>query len=372
VLALAAVLGLSPLLRLLDPTRPFVTVPVTVTAQIFPQAVCTGPNRLAIAAFFAVPVRVLMVGYIIVSYPISKLMDVWLGTHALPQSVWSVWCVYVCVCVRGRGRVRVCEWRVRPAAPCQSRACRVASHRTWLLRAGDDRFTTYRRSELKALIALHGVENEKPQIHRDDSLYDGVGDTPRGDTPRDGGDGAAAGDAASGAGAGAGAGAGTGAGGSAGGSVNGRHVTAPDPLSVVVDGGRATPGAAMSSRASTASVDTEQHEATLLSADEVAIMHGALDLRQKTVEEHMVRLGNVFMLEYGYVPLLLVPSAHRAASPVRLSCDEAVCVHVHVRVVVVVGAVAVGLVAVVTVVAVVDVAAVALLSLLTVSSVWRL
>ena len=40
----------------------------------------------------------------------------------------------------------------------------------------------------------------------------------------------------------------------------------------------------------------ERHEETLLSTDEVSIIHGALDLRAKTVEEHLVPLAEMYML----------------------------------------------------------------------------
>ena len=59
---------------------------ISVTAVLFfgeviPQAICTGPNQLAIAENMAPIVKTLMAVLFIVCWPISRVLDIILGEH---------------------------------------------------------------------------------------------------------------------------------------------------------------------------------------------------------------------------------------------------------------------------------------------------
>ncbi|KAJ8663084.1 hypothetical protein O0I10_001261 [Lichtheimia ornata] len=56
------------------------TVLIVLFSEIIPQAVCSR-NGLAIGAFFAIPVRVLIGFWYIIAWPISKILDKCLGKH---------------------------------------------------------------------------------------------------------------------------------------------------------------------------------------------------------------------------------------------------------------------------------------------------
>ena len=56
------------------------TALIVIFAEIIPQAVCSR-HGLAIGAFFAIPVRVLIGFWYILAWPIAKLLDTLLGKH---------------------------------------------------------------------------------------------------------------------------------------------------------------------------------------------------------------------------------------------------------------------------------------------------
>jgi metal transporter CNNM len=64
----------------------YLAVLISVSAVLFfgeiiPQAVCTGPSQLKIAAGIAPVVRFMMVALGIIAYPIAKILDKLLGVH---------------------------------------------------------------------------------------------------------------------------------------------------------------------------------------------------------------------------------------------------------------------------------------------------
>lgn len=75
----------------LDKMMPgYLAIIVSVTAVLFfgeviPQALCTGPNQLTIARYSAPMVNVLMYLTCIISYPIAKLLDYFLGEHTIKR-----------------------------------------------------------------------------------------------------------------------------------------------------------------------------------------------------------------------------------------------------------------------------------------------
>ena len=85
LLANAAAMETLPIF--LDALVPSVyAIMISVTAVLFfgeiiPQAVCTGPNQLKIAASVAPLVQLLMVAEGILAYPLAKLLDFVLGEH---------------------------------------------------------------------------------------------------------------------------------------------------------------------------------------------------------------------------------------------------------------------------------------------------
>ncbi|KAI7883339.1 DUF21-domain-containing protein [Lichtheimia hyalospora FSU 10163] len=56
------------------------TVLIVIFSEILPQAICSR-HGLAVGAFFAIPVRVLMLIWFIIAWPIAKLLDLLLGKH---------------------------------------------------------------------------------------------------------------------------------------------------------------------------------------------------------------------------------------------------------------------------------------------------
>lgn len=54
---------------------------VLIFGEVGPQAICTGPNQLKIAASLAPVVKLLMIIESIVSFPLGKLLDLVLGEH---------------------------------------------------------------------------------------------------------------------------------------------------------------------------------------------------------------------------------------------------------------------------------------------------
>ena len=56
------------------------TALIVLFSEIIPQAICSR-HGLAIGAFLAIPVRVLIGFWYIIAWPIAKLLDTLLGTH---------------------------------------------------------------------------------------------------------------------------------------------------------------------------------------------------------------------------------------------------------------------------------------------------
>lgn len=52
---------------------------VLIFGEIIPQALCTGPNKLVICAFFAIPMKVIMYLTAIIAWPLAKLLDKIIG-----------------------------------------------------------------------------------------------------------------------------------------------------------------------------------------------------------------------------------------------------------------------------------------------------
>ena len=68
----------------------YMAIIISVTAILFfgeviPQAICTGPNQIKIAAFLAPLVNTLMIVLGIIAYPIAKLLDWILGEHKIER-----------------------------------------------------------------------------------------------------------------------------------------------------------------------------------------------------------------------------------------------------------------------------------------------
>jgi len=57
---------------------------VLIFGEIIPQALCTGPNKIAICSFFVYPMRFLMYGLCIIGWPLAKLLDKVIG-HEEPE-----------------------------------------------------------------------------------------------------------------------------------------------------------------------------------------------------------------------------------------------------------------------------------------------
>lgn len=59
----------------------FSTMIVLIVAEIIPQAVCTGPNKLKIA-YYASPIILVMIKiFWILAYPTAKFLDFLVGSH---------------------------------------------------------------------------------------------------------------------------------------------------------------------------------------------------------------------------------------------------------------------------------------------------
>lgn len=56
------------------------TALIVLFAEILPQAICSR-HGLAIGAFFAIPVRILIVVWYIIAWPVAKVLDCLLGKH---------------------------------------------------------------------------------------------------------------------------------------------------------------------------------------------------------------------------------------------------------------------------------------------------
>lgn len=56
------------------------TVLIVIFSEILPQAICSR-HGLAVGAFFAIPVRLLMLIWFIVAWPVAKLLDLLLGKY---------------------------------------------------------------------------------------------------------------------------------------------------------------------------------------------------------------------------------------------------------------------------------------------------
>lgn len=56
------------------------TALIVLFSEILPQAVCSR-HGLAIGAFFAIPVRILIAVWYIIAWPIAKILDCLLGQH---------------------------------------------------------------------------------------------------------------------------------------------------------------------------------------------------------------------------------------------------------------------------------------------------
>lgn len=56
------------------------TVLIVIFSEILPQAICSR-HGLAVGAFFAIPVRLLMLIWFIIAWPVAKLLDLLLGKH---------------------------------------------------------------------------------------------------------------------------------------------------------------------------------------------------------------------------------------------------------------------------------------------------
>ena len=54
---------------------------VLLFGEIIPQAICTGPDQVKIAAKVSPLTNMLMLGTYPISYPIAKLLDYILGEH---------------------------------------------------------------------------------------------------------------------------------------------------------------------------------------------------------------------------------------------------------------------------------------------------
>jgi len=50
--------------------------------EVLPQAICTGPNQIKIAAMLAPLIKLLMIIMGALAYPIAKVLDCWLGVHS--------------------------------------------------------------------------------------------------------------------------------------------------------------------------------------------------------------------------------------------------------------------------------------------------
>ena len=89
LLANAAAMEALPIF--LDDLVPaYAAVIISVTAvlifgEIIPQAVCTGPSQIEIAAGIAPLTRILMCLLSPIAYPISLLLDCCLGKHHKPR-----------------------------------------------------------------------------------------------------------------------------------------------------------------------------------------------------------------------------------------------------------------------------------------------
>lgn len=68
----------------------YIAIIISVTAVLFfgeiiPQAACVGPHQIAIASFLAPLTKGLMYLWIILGYPLSKILDCILGHHELTR-----------------------------------------------------------------------------------------------------------------------------------------------------------------------------------------------------------------------------------------------------------------------------------------------
>lgn len=90
-LLLANATAMEALPIFLDALVPsFYAVLISVSAVLFfgeiiPQAICIGPQQLVIAEKIAPLVRFLMLATGIITYPISRLLDKFLGEHDLTR-----------------------------------------------------------------------------------------------------------------------------------------------------------------------------------------------------------------------------------------------------------------------------------------------
>ena len=58
---------------------------VLIMGEIIPQAICTGPNQIPIAAAVAPVLKIFMIVESVIAYPLSKLLDLVMGKHGMKR-----------------------------------------------------------------------------------------------------------------------------------------------------------------------------------------------------------------------------------------------------------------------------------------------